>query len=142
MWPMRARLRRTRPPYGASSGATSLSRSFAKSAEAAQGRGRGRGVRKWRTEMEEVHTIRMKIVGTNPMACELTLDLVRSRITTNELFRVPDLIVAVVVPILAPRPLVLARGARFAARLEPRGVEPCDATVRSVTYVACRGACG
>jgi hypothetical protein len=57
----------------------------------------------------------------------------RSRIATNELFWIPDLIVAVFVYTLAPRLLVLARGARFAAMLGPRGVEPCDATVRPGT---------
>ena len=86
-----------------------------------------------RTEMEEVHVIRTEIVGPNSMACKLTLDLVWSRIATNELFRIPDLIVAVVVYTLAPRPLVLARGARFVATLGPRGIEPCDATVRPGT---------
>jgi hypothetical protein len=80
--------------------------------------------------MEEVHAILTKIVDPDPKAFELTLDLVRSRIATNGPFRNLDLIVAVDVPIFAPPRLVLARGVRFAARLEPRGVELCSAAAR------------
>jgi hypothetical protein len=72
-----------------------------------------------RTEVEQVHTIRAQVFGVDPKALELTLDLIRPRISVRR-------------PLIGVSawPPALARRARFAAGLEPRGIEPRDAAAR------------
>jgi len=64
------------------------------------------------TKVEQVHTIRAQVLGIDPEALELTLDLIWLGITMHR-------------PLIGVSMWPLARCARFMAELEP-----CDATAR------------
>ncbi len=72
-----------------------------------------------RTEVEQVHIIRTQVLGVDPEALELALDLIRPGIAARR-------------PLVGVSawPPALARRVRFAAGLEPRGTEPRDAAAR------------
>ena len=72
-----------------------------------------------RTEVEQVHTIRAQVLGIDPEAVELALGLIQPGIAARR-------------PLVGVSawPLALARRVRFAAGLEPRGIEPRDAAAR------------
>jgi len=71
--------------------------------------------------VEQVHTIRAQVLGVDPEALELTLDVIQPGIAARR-------------PLVGVSawPPALARRARFAAGLEPRGVERATLLLASV----------
>jgi hypothetical protein len=81
--------------------------------------------------VEQPQTILAQIIRPDPEPFELTLDLVRSRITALWLFQIQILTVPGAMAIVTGlRPPVLARPAHFAPRFQPRQVKLRNASTR------------